>query len=145
SALGRTVETARLASPGIICTQLEGLNERRVGIYEGQVLAADQSLLARYLRRRADPHDDLEGGETLEQHHQRVAEAVHFILRRHFEGNLLIIGHGLTNAQIMRTLLDLSVEQTLSFRQANDELYLVHWLSGGVPIAWKAWNPSLPL
>jgi probable phosphoglycerate mutase len=135
SELRRSRETAEIARGSVPLTPLAGLNERRLGVFQGHPGTAE------YERRSRDPDDTLDGGESLAQFFARVRTALDGILARHRSGAILIVGHGGTNQMIVRALFGLSAEQAASFQQGNDELYLCD-LASGTPVRfWKLVAP----
>lgn len=133
SRLSRSRETAEIAHGAVPIDSLAGLNEQSVGGFQGLKLgASDSALTAEWQRRSQDPDDSLDGGESLNQHYERVRATVETIRKRHFSGNILIVGHGNTNKMVLRALLGLTMEQALGIQQANDELYLIE-IDAGVP------------
>jgi broad specificity phosphatase PhoE len=138
STLHRSRETAEIVRGGKMLTSLDGLREQSLGKFEGLRLAGEDTVLvAEFWRRIADPADRLDGGESAEQMFQRVRQTVASIRQRHSSGSILIVGHGGTNQMILRSLLDLTMEQADSIRQANDELYLIEIDPEAPPRLWK--------
>jgi 2,3-bisphosphoglycerate-dependent phosphoglycerate mutase len=139
SALTRSRETAQIvASRGLSAVALADLNEQRMGKFEGAYTdGRDPALTEEYHRRTSDANDTLDGGESIEMHHARVRKAIGEIRARHPAGNVLIVGHGGTNALILRVLLDLTLEQTDKIHQANDEIYAVDLPAEKPPRLWK--------
>ncbi len=138
SSLSRSRETAETARGQAPLTSLDGLREQHLGKFEGLRLAGDDTTaVAEFERRRADPEDSLDGGESAHQFFARVQATVQTIRAQHTSGTLLIVGHGGTNQMILRSLFDLTPEQASSIRQANDELYLVEIVPGRAPLLWK--------
>jgi probable phosphoglycerate mutase len=136
SELRRSRETAEIVRGSASVTPLTGLNERRLGAFEGHP-SSDA-----YERRSRDLDDTLDGGESLSQFFGRIQTALNSILERHLAGAILIVGHGGTNQMIVRSLFHLSAEQAASFQQGNDELYLCE-LTSGVPARfWKLLTPG---
>ena len=126
SMLRRSRETAEIVRGSVPLRTLAGLNERRLGTFEGRRVDASDPVTARdYERRSQDPDDTLDGGESLTQFFERVRATVTGIRTRHASGAILIVGHGGTNQMIVRTLLSLPSDEAHSFEQANDDLYLV--------------------
>jgi probable phosphoglycerate mutase len=126
SVLRRSRETAGIVRGPVPLTVLAGLNERRLGTFEGRRADASDPATARdYERRSQDPDDTLDGGESLTQFFERVRATVAGIRAQHPSGAILIVGHGGTNQMIVRALLGLSANEAHSFEQANDELYLI--------------------
>lgn len=139
SALSRSRETAEAVRPGVPLTVLPGLNERKLGKFEGVRLDGSQPQEAEeYDKRSHKPDDALDGGESQTQHFERVAAAVTEIRKRNPSGTILIVGHGGTNQMVLRALLSLSAEQAEAIKQANDELYLIEIPAGGAPRLYKA-------
>jgi uncharacterized phosphatase len=115
---------------------LAGLDEQSLGAFEGAEV--DGPRWAEMQRRHADPNDAMDGGESRQQHYARVRQAVTDLRARHEGkgGTVLVIGHGGTNALILRALLDLTDTQSETIKQANDEVYLVE-LGAGAPRVMK--------
>ena len=138
SMLSRSRETAAIVHGSVPIDSLAGLNEQRLGRFEGlRTAGSDTATVAEYRRRSADPDDTLDGGESLNQHLERVRATLESLRARHASGSILIVGHGGTNRLILRSLLGLTPEQTASFNQANDELYLIELATGSPPRLWK--------
>jgi len=135
SELKRSRETAEIVHGSASLTMLAGLNERRLGAFEGRPSSPE------YEHRRQDPGDGLDGGESLTQLLARVQTALEGILARHRSGTVLIVGHGGTNQMIVRVLFGLSAERAAAFQQSNDELYLCEIASGKAQRLWKLSNP----
>ena len=136
SDLKRSRETAAIVHGTAPVYSLAGLNERRLGSFEGRTSSPE------YERRRQAPDDTLDGGESPSQFLARVNDALSGVLRRHRSGAILIIGHGGTNQMIVRTLFRLSAEQAATFNQANDDLYLCEIASGTATRFWKLVDPA---
>lgn len=138
SALRRSRETALIAAGNTIAVEsLPTLNEQALGKFEGlYVDGRDPAGVAEYERRSSDPADSLDGGESSDQMFARVCNAAQSIQNRHPAGNILIVGHGGTNAMILRCLFSLSAEEGEAIRQANDEIYLIEVYKER-PILWK--------
>ena len=140
SALARSRETAEIVHGAVPIDSLPGLNERRLGKYEGVVVGGskgDSTVVAEFNRRVLDPGDALDGGETLEHFYERVRATVEEIRRRHRVGTFLIVAHGGTNQMVLRALLGLTAGQASNISQANDELYLIEVSGGRPPALWK--------
>ena len=137
---GQTAEAFRGRAP---IQALAGLNEQSVGAFTG--LTQDEGDRARreaFERRRKDPDDTLDGGESARQHFARVDATVKEIRAHHAAGNILIVGHGGTNVHVLRSLLGLTAEQAASIDQANDEVYVVELRPGHPPTLWKLIPPD---
>jgi len=138
SALSRTRETAEIVRGEAPLECLAGLNEQALGKFEGLRLdGSDPGAAAEWERRSRDPDDTLDGGESPNQHFDRVRASAEAIRARHPSGTILIVGHGGTNAWVLRALLVLTAEQAGSIHQANDELYLIEIREGRPPRLWK--------
>ena len=138
STLRRSQETANTIRGSVPLEALAGLNERRLGMFEGRRVDATDPVTAReYARRSQEPDDTLDGGESLTQFFDRVRATVMAIRTGRASGTILIVGHGGTNQMIVRTLLDLSTQQAQSFEQANDDLYLIELGRGSPARLWK--------
>jgi probable phosphoglycerate mutase len=139
STLSRSRESAEIARGGVPLKSLAGLTERRIGKFEGKKLdrKSDPATAREYPKRSRDPDDELDGGESLNQFYARVHITLEDILRQHTSGAILIVGHAITNQMILRALLGLTLEQAISIRQANDELYLIELDAENPPHLWK--------
>lgn len=150
SALSRSRETAEIARGTVPLLSLAGLNERRLGKFEGLKIASstttgaptresmnDAAVTQEYVKRTNNPDDTLDGGESLTEMASRVSVTVETITTKHPAGTVLIVGHGLTNKMILRALLGLTLDQANGIQQANDELYLVEIDRGVPPRLWK--------
>jgi 2,3-bisphosphoglycerate-dependent phosphoglycerate mutase len=138
SALARSRTTAEIVRGGVPLTIVPGLNERRLGAFEGRRTdAADPVAAEAYSKRSQDPNDELDGGESLTMFYDRVRTALAQIVSRHPFGTILIVGHGGTNQMIVRSLLGLSPAQAASIQQANDDLYVIQLDAGHHARAWK--------
>jgi broad specificity phosphatase PhoE len=127
STLERSRRTAEIVSGGKIpVTEMQELREQSYGKFQGKYFdGRDPAIVAEFDRRSIDPEDTLDGGESQKQFYHRVKSGIDQILNQNNQGAVLIIGHGGTNTQILRALLDLSAEQSNEIEQANDELYLI--------------------
>jgi probable phosphoglycerate mutase len=138
SALTRSRTTAEIVRGGVPLTIVPGLNERRLGAFEGRRTdAADPAAAEAYLKRSQDPNDQLDGGESLIAFFDRVHAALTHLISQDPSGTILIVGHGGTNQMIVRSLLGLSPAQAASFQQANDDLYLIQLDAARHARAWK--------
>ena len=143
SALQRSRQTAEAFKGRAPLESLPGLNEQSLGAFQGLYMdGRDPQRQAEFERRSLDPEDRLDGGESAAQHFARVQAAVQAIRGRHPSGDVLIVGHGGTNALVLRALLGLSAEQTSSIEQAHDELYMVELRSSHPPAVWKLIPPD---
>jgi probable phosphoglycerate mutase len=138
STLNRSRETANIVRGAVPLEPLAGLNERRLGVFEGRRADATDPATAReYARRSQDPDDTLDGGESLTQFFERVRATVTAIRTGRASGTILIVGHGGTNQMIVRALLGLPAQQAQSFEQANDDLYMIELDPGTPARLWK--------
>ena len=143
STLQRSRQTAEALKGRAPIEALAGLNEQSLGAFEGLYLdGREPQRKADWERRRADPEDRLDGGESSNQHFARVKAAVETIRERHPKGNVLIVAHGGTNVNVLRALLDLTAEQAAAIQQANDELYMVELRPPAPPTVWKLIPPD---
>jgi broad specificity phosphatase PhoE len=131
SALKRSRETAAIVHGAAPLRPLAGLNERRLGGFEGRHSDAD------YERRSQLPDDTLDGGESLTHFFERIRTTLDGILARHASGAILVVGHGATNQMIVRALFHLTPEQAAAFQQANEDLYLCEIRAGTAQRFWK--------
>ena len=138
STLSRSRETAEIVRGQVPLKSDAGLNERKLGKFEGRrVDASDPEIAAEYKRRGNDPDDTFDGGESLNQFYERVRHTISSIREQHTTGTILIVGHLGTNRMILRTLLGLTLEQAQAFNQANDDVYLIELDSGNSRRLWK--------
>ena len=144
STLARSRSTAEIVSGGRIpITKMQELREQTYGKFQGKYFdGSDPAIVEEFDRRSVDPKDTLDGGESLEQFYARVKSGLDQILERNTQGDILIVGHGGTNQQILRALLDLSTEQSLKIEQANDELYLIEVTEKTGKRLWKYMTPD---
>lgn len=134
SALSRSRMTAEGFGGRVPVESLSGLNEQALGAFEGTLIEQEPARWAELQRRRKDPADTLDGGESHAQAFARVRKTVDALVARHRDGGtVLVIGHGGTNALILRDLLSLTDEQAESIKQDNDEVYLVELDKGFAP------------
>ena len=138
STLSRSVDAAAIARDGAPVKSLAGLNERNHGKFEGKkVDGSDPVTEQEWRKRRRDPEDELDVGESLNQFYERVRATFETIRNQHSSGAILIVGHSLTNQMILRALLGLTMQKATSIRQSNDELYLIELDAGIPPRVWK--------
>jgi 2,3-bisphosphoglycerate-dependent phosphoglycerate mutase len=139
STLSRARDTAEIVRGEVSLKTVAGLNERKIGKFEGKLWdqSKDPENAQEYRKRIRDPDDELDGGESLNQFYARVHATLEEILSHHPSGAILIVGHALTNQMILRAIFHLNIEQTLSIEQANNELYLIEIHSGNPPRLWK--------
>ena len=136
STLSRSRETAEIVRGQVPLTSLPGLAERRFGKFEG-LLSKAPDTGPEFERRRWDPQDALDGGESWVAFTDRVGAAVQSIRKQHPSGAILVVGHGGTNQAILQILFGLSLDDTRSITQENDELYLIELDAAGAPRLWK--------
>jgi broad specificity phosphatase PhoE len=136
SALRRSRETAEIVHGRAPVTSLPGLDERRVGKFEG-LLTSDPESGPELERRQWSPDDSLDGGESLNALRERVPTTIDTIRKQHRSGSILIVGHGFTNRMILGVIFGLTIEQMRLVNQANDALYLIELESGSSPRLWK--------
>jgi probable phosphoglycerate mutase len=139
STLSRSRDTAEIVRGDIPLKSLAGLNERRIGKFEGKKLdkISDPATALEYPKRSRDPDDELDGGESLNQFYERVRTTIEFIRSQHSSGAILIVAHAITNQMILRAIFNLTLQQAISIREANDELYLIEIDAGNAPRLWK--------
>ena len=139
STLSRSRDTAEIVRGNIPLKSLAGLSERRIGKFEGKKLdkISDPATALEYPKRSRDPDDELDGGESLNQFYERVRTTIEFIRSQHSSGAILIVAHAITNQMILRAIFNLTLQQAISIRQANDALYLIELDAGNAPRLWK--------
>ena len=136
STLSRSRETAEIVRGKVALTSLPALGERRFGKFEG-LLSTAPDTGPEFERRRWDPQDALDGGESWIAFGDRVRSAIQTIRSKHPSGSVLVVGHGGTNQAILQILFGLSLDDTRAITQANDELYLIELDAAGAPRLWK--------
>jgi broad specificity phosphatase PhoE len=141
SNLSRSHETALIATGGVEPEQLRDLGERNFGKFQGKVSVAPD-VKPEWDARSKDPDDALDGGESRTQFHERVQRALKQILAAYPRGGtILIVAHGGTNQQLLRSLLDLTDAESQLIDESNDEVYLVEVATGNAaatpPTLWK--------
>ena len=133
STLSRSRDTAQIvAGKTMTVKSLDSLRERNYGHFQGGSDTAPE-----YVRRTDSWDDRLDDGESLNQLLARAREGLQQIRREHPAGNVLMVGHRITNQMILRALFDLTPEQTAKITQDNDEVYLVELDPGAKPRLWK--------
>ena len=133
STLSRSRVTAEtVAGRSMTVRSLPGLRERNYGRFQG---GSDTD--PEYLRRAEVWDDQMDGGESLNELLERTRDSLARIRREHPSGNVLIVGHRITNQMVLLALLDLTPEQAVKIQQANDEVYLVEFDPGAAPRLWK--------
>lgn len=124
SALQRSRQTAELIAGAVPVIPVPELNEQRHGCFEGKVLdGSDPELLKEYRRRRENPEDSLDGGESRQAHRDRIAGALRAIREAHPDGVVLIVGHGGTNSLILQILSGRSDD--LMFQIQNTDVFVI--------------------
>jgi len=136
STLSRSRETAEIVRGQVPLTSLPGLAERRFGKFEG-LLSNAPDTGPEFERRRWDPKDALDGGESWVAFTDRVRSTLQTIRPKHPSGTILVVGHGGTNQAVLQIVFGLSIDDTRAITQANDELYLIELDATGAPRLWK--------
>ena len=139
STLQRSRDTAEIARGEVPLKSMAGLNERKIGKFEGKWLdrTKDPATVEEYPKRSRDPDDELDGGESLNQFYARVHTTFADIQKQHSSGAILIVAHAITNQMILRAIFNLTLAQAIAIKQANDELYLIELNAGNAPRLWK--------
>lgn len=132
STLSRSRETAQAIGSSAPLTSLDELREQNRGKFTGA-----QSDDPEFLKRNTNPDDSLDSGESLNQLMARAQTAIDRIRTEHPSGNVVVVGHSVTNQMILRALMKLSAQQAIGINQANDELYLVELEPGTSPRVFK--------
>jgi broad specificity phosphatase PhoE len=110
------------------------LNEQSLGKFEG--LQPEGPDLDDFKKRRSDPDDAMDGGESRNQHLARIRTALQLIREEHpNDSQVLIVGHGGTNGLILRELFGLQTD--LMFSIGNSDLFLIDLPESGSPTLWK--------
>jgi 2,3-bisphosphoglycerate-dependent phosphoglycerate mutase len=136
STLSRSRDTAEVVRGQVPLTSLPGLAERRFGKFEG-LLSSAPDTGPEFERRRWDPQDALDGGESWVAFTNRVRAALQTIRTKHPSGAILVVAHGGTNQAVLQILFGLSMDDTRAITQANDELYLIELDAAAAPRLWK--------
>ena len=95
----------------------ERLRERNMGIFQGRHFtefdqAQEQSGFS--------PRDfKPEGGESLEELHERAASFVQSLRGRHLYQTILLVAHGRWNSMLLSAALGMSLDEALTLRQTN--------------------------
>jgi probable phosphoglycerate mutase len=139
SSLRRSRDTADIVRGEVPLKIVAGLNGRGVGKFEGKFLDRRKDPLTseEYPKRSRDPDDELDGGESLNQFDARVHATIEDICSQHGSGTILVIGHAVTNQMILRWIFHLALQQAISIKQANDEVYLIELDGSNAPRLWK--------
>ena len=90
-----------------------------------------------YVKRATVWDDTMDGGESLAQLFARTKESLDRVRREHPSGNVLVVGHRITNQMALMALMGFTQEQAVKIEQANDEVYLVELDPGAPPRLWK--------
>jgi broad specificity phosphatase PhoE len=145
SNLRRSRDTAEIARGQAPVKSVAGLSERCLGKFEAKWLdrKRDPATVQEYPKRSRDPDDELDGGEALSHFYARVRATIENIRNQHTSGAILIVGHAVTNQLILRAIFDLTPEQAISIRQANDDLYLIELEAGYAPRLWRMIKANL--
>ena len=133
STLSRSRDTAETVAAGRLTVQsLDGLRERNYGRFQGTPDTAPE-----YVKRATVWDDTMDGGESLAQLFTRTKESLDRVRREHPSGNVLVVGHRITNQMALMALMGFTQEQAVKIEQANDEVYLVELDPGAPPRLWK--------
>lgn len=103
SSLTRAMETAQLASGRFSVTALPDLRPRNIGPFVGASID-DRA----FTRRRSLANDNLDGGETLPEYRARLYRAVMEIRDNARSGNILLIVHQSTAADVLNLFADVA-------------------------------------
>lgn len=139
----RSIESAaplltRLNAP---TTRLVELNEQGLGAFEGHYMDGREPAIAEtYLRRLSNHDDDLDGGESVNAHLERVTRGLQGILSNYPVGLILVVAHGATNAAILRALFGLTFEESRAQKSKNCEVRVVDVDLAGKGVGWRRWN-----
>jgi broad specificity phosphatase PhoE len=143
SALSRCRQTAEPLQGRAPVEALPGLNEQSIGAFEGvRYDGTEAGRYAEFQRRSAAEDDTLDGGESRNQHFARVRDTMDALRRRHPSGQVLVVGHGGTNVQVLRALLGLTPAEAEVIQQSNDELYVLELREGRRPLVFKLIPPD---
>lgn len=99
STLTRAMETAQLASGRFSMMTLPDLRPRNVGPFAGAHIDDGE-----FARRKSIPDDNLGGGETLSEYQARLQRAVMAMCADHPAGEVLLVVHQSTAADILAVL-----------------------------------------
>jgi len=124
SELRRASETAEILSESFSddtpITELEDLNERSRGVYEGEIA---EEVEEEFRPRFESLEDDMDGGESLESIADRVGEATREIVDEHSGENVLVVGHSGVNPLVIGEIIDLSPAIAIrDIEQGNDQV-----------------------
>jgi probable phosphoglycerate mutase len=122
SPLGRCVATGRAIgeASGAVCRALEGLNDIDYGLWRDkshdEVRAAWPALYAAW---REAPHlMRIPDGDSLQDLAARVGDAIRFVLERHPDDPVALVGHESVNRVLLLLLLDLPLSAYWRLAQA---------------------------
>jgi broad specificity phosphatase PhoE len=100
SSLSRAIETAQLASARFSLSALPDLRPRNIGPFAGTRVNDRE-----FVRRQSLANDNLDGGETLSEYRARLQRAVMEIRDSRRAGNVLLVVHRSTAAEVMSVLV----------------------------------------
>ena len=130
STLSRSRETAETVAAGRPVKSLPDLREMNLGRFEDRPIGDPE------LQKRRPGPDNPNDGESGPEFFARVSGAPKSIIDAHPSGSVLIVGHGGTNGQLLRALLNPPAGTKLG-TQNNDELYLIELDPGVSPRVYK--------
>src|SRR5262245_2882589 len=144
STLRRTRDTA---APLAALLQLEvqaraELNEISYGVLEGHTPDdPDPYFRDLWAQRRADPLGfRAPDGETYEELRARLEPFVGEVLVRHADGNILVVGHRVTNRLLWGLILGRTLEECLAFKPKQDRI--LELMPGATPDYRERFYPA---
>lgn len=108
SSLSRSIETAQLASARFSLIALPDLRPRNIGPFVGTRVNDSE-----FVRRQSRANDNLEGGETLSEYRARLQRAVMAIRDSRRAGNILLVVHRSTAADVISILAGAGGDQVM--------------------------------
>ncbi len=135
SDLDRAYETAKIIGKKINLEVniLNELREMSFGKWEGLTMAEiQQKYRDHYIVWRSTPHQaKIPDGEKLLDVQTRSLKAVHQLLKRHKDQNILIVSHGVTIKSMILGLMDIELSNFYKIKQDNACLNIIEFREYG--------------
>ncbi|HHY90333.1 MAG TPA: histidine phosphatase family protein [Clostridiales bacterium] len=135
SDLDRAYETAKIIGKKINLEVniLNELREMSFGKWEGLTMdEIQQKYHDHYIVWRSTPHQaEIPDGERLLDVQTRSLKAVHQLLKRHKDQNILIVSHGVTIKSMILGLMDIELSNFYKIRQDNACLNIIEFREYG--------------
>jgi probable phosphoglycerate mutase len=117
-----------------------GLRERGFGIFEGQTYAQINSDWPEESRRwrQRDPHFAPEGGETLIQLRERIAQTVQTLAAQHMGEQIVLVAHGGVMDALYRLATGQDIESPRTWDLGNAAINRLLWTPDGLTlVGWS--------